>query len=397
MKQIPALQKQIAEKEKVIESLSERIGSVTEIVLGSPSSINATHKVAAEVRQELDLEPGEGLIDPLKKLHRRNQDLATRLVQKDEEIQLARTDQQKIVEQKEELEEGHTAEINAFEGKIADIEAQRVREKQLADEDAANIREQHSRALADLNEQLTEKSNIIDQRDQTIKEREDTIIEQNVKLAELRRKLTPIVEIKNLADGKVVFIPKDLDNDLCYIDIGRGSGIKEGQTFNVYPKDGIQQKHQRGSIEVVDVQETFSVCRVTKGSVEVEDNVANIAFDKTRRYRFVVVGNFDLTFEEVPSPEGRERLIEAIKLFGGIVDDTLDIQADFLVVGHQPTEPIPPGVGATPNTEEAYKRKKEDYDNFQKFQEIANTLNVKRINTKQFVAFTGYVPPKRPN
>jgi hypothetical protein len=217
-----------------------------------------------------------------------------------------------------------------------------------------------------------------------------TIRKKDLAIKELEAKKPK--EFDTPGDGRIVHIPPH--NDICYINLGRRDGVLEDITFMVFPAEGKAAKDFKGSIQVVDVRETFSISKITGGVAGVGDKIANMAYDKSRTFRFVIIGDFDLTGSSAPTASGRIQVKEAIRLAGSKVEDKLDVQTDFLVVGFRPQKPIPPSDDAPATAKKAYEQAMMEYVNYDKFQEQANELNVVKIDTDKFLTFTGYIPKK---
>ncbi|HVT79591.1 MAG TPA: hypothetical protein VHM90_02950, partial [Phycisphaerae bacterium] len=137
-----------------------------------------------------------------------------------------------------------------------------------------------------------------------------------------------------LADGKV--IRTDLVNGLAYITLGKADHLQPGMTFNSfdprialnipvvcgYAADRIPSERQSspiigrvtGSLEVLQVLETYSVCRITQGDsrtrVQAGDLISNAACHATRNRspHFVIDGTFDLNGDGIPTADERDRL-----------------------------------------------------------------------------------------
>ncbi len=136
-----------------------------------------------------------------------------------------------------------------------------------------------------------------------------------------------------------------------YINLGRRDHVTPGLTFAVYdPQSGVrfdtdEDAAGKGSIEVVEVGESESLCHVTtttKGqAVQSGDLIANPVYqhDKNRQFHFVVVGDFDLDGDGLATAAERDRLVRLMKAWGGVLDDKITTQTDFLVAGTRPRHP----------------------------------------------------------
>ena len=205
--------------------------------------------------------------------------------------------------------------------------------------------------------------------------------------------------IARKADGKIIRVFPD--ERLCYINLGREDNVMPGLPFSVYSKEtGIPSSGEgKAKIEVINVGETTSECRIVEWDrtepIMPGDLIANIAFDRTRTYKFVVEGEFDLYGTGRPDPLGNEKIRSLIKRFGGKVLDSVSVDTDFVVMGDEPQRPPTPGEDAPPAVWQIYKNKLKEYNHYQQVKEMAISLRIPILNTNRFLAFTGYVPKIR--
>ncbi len=185
-----------------------------------------------------------------------------------------------------------------------------------------------------------------------------------------------------------------------YISLGSRDHITPGLTFAVYdPQTGVrfdtdEDAAGKGSIEVVEVGDTESLCRITsttKGqAVQAGDLIANPVYqhDKNRVFHFVVIGDFDLDGDGVATAAERERLIRLVKNWGGVIDDKVTTQTDFLVAGTRPSAPMVNSDDQTPGSVTDERTKKQlAYD-----ETIieAKRSTVPILNGNRFLAMVGY-------
>jgi len=184
-----------------------------------------------------------------------------------------------------------------------------------------------------------------------------------------------------------------------YISLGRKDRATPGLTFAVYdPKLGVGSGPDSGGkakLEVVEVGENDSLCRVTfteKGQhVDTNDLIANPVYakDKTRKFHFVVFGEFDLDGDGIATAAEREKIIRLIQSWGGIIDDTLSTQTDFLVMG------AVTGSGAkylsdTDQSGELAKARKAQQDKYNAMVKEARDYSIPLLNANRFLALIGY-------
>lgn len=197
------------------------------------------------------------------------------------------------------------------------------------------------------------------------------------------------------ADGKIVrAIP---GSSVVYVDIGRADNLKAGTTFEVYPPGPESRESVRGkaSLEVVTVNELTSECvvrRETPGQPIVEgDLVANIAFERRFKPRFLVRGSFDLNYDGEVDQNDRDRVSAVIRDWGGQVVDELDANIDFVVVGVAPLTPeLPPGTQISPVVQVQLEQQKAVAEAYDQVIDKARGMSIPVITQSQLLFLTGY-------
>jgi hypothetical protein len=208
--------------------------------------------------------------------------------------------------------------------------------------------------------------------------------------------------------GKIVRAP--VGTGEVYIDLGRRDKIVQGMTFSVHdPRIGVRGKIEenpgqnilaadteaagKGGIEVIQVGETESLCRIEKVNknaiIQVGDLISNPVYQNTRNRKthFRVIGDFDLDGDGVATAGERDRVIQMITAWGGTIDDSVTPQTDFLVAGTPPSVPNKP-VQSTPGGV-AEQRAKELSSYNDEIVE-AKRSSVPILNVNRFLAMIGY-------
>lgn len=200
-------------------------------------------------------------------------------------------------------------------------------------------------------------------------------------------------------DGKIIRVfPEE---KICYINLGREDNVMPGLPFSVYSRQtGIPSSGEgKAKIEVVNVGETTSECRIVQWNrtdpIMAGDIIANVAFDRTRTYKFVVEGDFDLYGTGKPDPLGNSRIRAIIRRFGGKVLDSVTVDTDFVVMGEEPPRPPKPSEDAPPAVWQIYNEKLKQYNHYKQVKAMAVSLQIPILNTNRFLAFTGYTPKVR--
>jgi hypothetical protein len=193
-------------------------------------------------------------------------------------------------------------------------------------------------------------------------------------------------------------------NGEVYISLGRRDRVVSGLTFAVYdPRLGVRigsdaDAAGKGGIEVVDVSETESLCRVTHTTrgqnIQAGDIIANPVYhqDRSRTFRFVVSGDFDLDGDGVATAGERQRLEQMITHWGGTIEPNVTTQTDFLVVGARPASPAarPGGEGAATQPGSVDAARGQIQQSYDDVIVEAKRSNVPILNQNRFLAMIGY-------
>jgi hypothetical protein len=174
------------------------------------------------------------------------------------------------------------------------------------------------------------------------KEKENALIRLDGK----RIQPEPIMTSKS--DGKVV--NRGTEN-VVYIDLGQNDQISEGMQFEVYPQrdgiprlgDGMSDQDMPvglGSLVVEKVFPSSSQCKVTHMEpgrhIQVGDVVGNLIYDRNVKFKFFVFGNFDLGQTGKPNDQDKTKLKSLIVQHGGALQDEINMDTDFIVMGLEP-------------------------------------------------------------
>ena len=193
----------------------------------------------------------------------------------------------------------------------------------------------------------------------------------------------------------------------CYINLGRKDRVVPQLTFSIHdPRVGVKLSADteltpktdadvggKGGLEVIEVGENESLCRVTflkKGqTVQQGDLIANMIYqhDRARKLHFVVFGDFDLDGDGVATATEHDRLVRMITGWGGVVDDNLTAETDYLVLGVRPATPNAKGASDAGGVVPEQIAKQKLYDDL--FTE-AKRASVPILNANRFLAFIGY-------
>lgn len=169
---------------------------------------------------------------------------------------------------------------------------------------------------------------------------------------------------------------------LCYIDVGSDDGVRPQMTFSVYDSDAseVMIDRPKGSIEVVKVVGPHqTLCKITDDDVDniirEGDIIHTPAWDPGRPVHFAIAGFLDINEDGVSD---KPLVINLIKLAGGVIDDTVTPETRFLVLGLPRSDK--PGAEMTARESAAYAA----------VTKAAEELGVDRISPAKLVSYMGW-------
>ncbi|MBK9119846.1 MAG: hypothetical protein IPM18_09645 [Phycisphaerales bacterium] len=200
------------------------------------------------------------------------------------------------------------------------------------------------------------------------------------------------------ADGRIErAIP---GSDIVYINLGSRDRVKAGMGFEVYsPTRGVSDSLRgHASLEVVTVMEMSAECRVTRRDpiqpILEGDTVVNIAYERNRKPKFVVRGDFDLDFDGNVDINGVDQVIAIIREWGGQVVEEIDESVDYVIVGVAPGGPdVAATVGASAAVREQAIQAELARSRYRGLIERAQKTGIPVITQNQFLYLMGYSGP----
>jgi len=238
-----------------------------------------------------------------------------------------------------------------------------------------------------------------------LQSRDKQITDLNSQIRSIKQKLhlfrvntnEPIVQH---ADGNIINIT---EQKTVFINIGSRQQVTKGLTFEVYDKnkgipplgDGRAEEEMpigKASIEVYNVGPDSSECRVVKlqpgEQLVVGDLIMNLVYDPNVHYNFVVFGDFDLSNTNAASPTDAEIIKRLITQWGGRIQNQVDVDTDFVVMGKDPE--LPSKDETDPQSVLRYNQAKQRLDGYQAVIAKAAQLSVPIMNQNRFLYFVGY-------
>jgi hypothetical protein len=186
-------------------------------------------------------------------------------------------------------------------------------------------------------------------------------------------------------------------SDVVYINLGARDKLRAGMGFEVFSPLGerIEGDYRgKASVEIVTVLDTTSEARITRQTplkpIVEGDLLVNVAFEKNRKTRFVVRGDFDLDYDGEVDFDGAERIAGLIREWGGQVVDAVDPSVDFVVVGTGPQAPdVLRGRPVSSVVEDLITTRSKERANWQAVVDAARGWNIPVLSQTQFLYLTG--------
>ena len=310
-----------------------------------------------------------------------------------------------------------SSELEDKEREVTSLTQQLKSARDLFEQQVEQLTDQHEQDRKGFTEQLGEKETQLAELQNTLEVREQQlqqckregdqekrdqglIIErQSRQIADLQQKIQGLKgsfdpeAILRKADGRIMrAIP---GSDVVYVNLGANDNIKVGMGFEVFSQLGSADRTLRGkaSLEVATLMEDTAECRVMRfdpGQPILEgDIVVNIAYEQSRKPKFVVRGDFDLDFDGMTDADGTHRIATIIQQWGGQVVPELDESVDYVVVGVPPTAgEVRPG--ASDIVRDQAERRSLERSQFQRMIGDARSMYIPVITQNQFLFLTGY-------
>jgi hypothetical protein len=316
-----------------------------------------------------------------------------------QQLQAAADERAQIVKARDELVAAKDKEIAAVRGEMEQGNVQLATFRQQNLGTVKNVQSSATAALTQQQESNAQLSSQLNQATTTI-----TKLQQQLEQVTNRLKGTRVgvneATIQK-ADGHIVRVP---DNETVIIDLGLGDQIVKGMTFEVYDSqkgipalgDGMRDGDMpegKASIEVIEMGPGYSRCRVIRRKpgygLVIGDLIANLVYDSTQKYNFVVYGNFDLNNDGRADSADADVIKRVITRWGGNVTNEVNINTDFVVMGKEPkAEPI------LKDDDAVVKQQKTEaqaaYDQYMNVLKQASSLNIPIMNQNRFLNFVGY-------
>jgi len=306
------------------------------------------------------------------------------------------------------MDSQHTQDLDARDAQIAQLQKQlddeqrkaKVHELEYQDLgkklEARYVAENNGllQQIASLEEQLKQAQDDNNKMNDEIKKYQLAVNQLNERLRKFQP--TPDAVTPFEPDGYIVNI--DEREKLAYINLAKGDQMYRGLKFSVYdrfrriPKSG----QGKGAIEVIEIMDTISKCRITvfdaSNPIMTNDIIANLVWNKDKKYNFCVAGDFDFDSDGLVDQDGLQKITELIKHWGGQVTTTLSVDTDFLVLGQPPAIPTKPSdeYGEDSPIVQAYRQASQRLTEYKETIENGKALDVPTFNLSRFFYFIGF-------
>ncbi len=206
-----------------------------------------------------------------------------------------------------------------------------------------------------------------------------------------------------LVDGRVIDVS---GSDQVFINRGRQNRIVLGMTFEVYdnassirvdPQTGEMQRG-KASLQVIHVGDRSSTCRVIRSvrgrPVVSDDVIANAVYDPEYQFKFLVHGRFDLDGDGRATESEAEYIRNLVMEWGGqvVTGDQLPGDLDFLVLGVEPSEPLPPGPDASQAMIDDWAERRAARETYTRLFRQARDAQIPILNHNRFLILIGHTP-----
>jgi hypothetical protein len=206
-----------------------------------------------------------------------------------------------------------------------------------------------------------------------------------------------------LVDGAIVGV-NAADREV-FVSLGSRDNLVLGMAFTVYSdatqiRPNAQGEYPSGkaTIEIISIAEDSSRARIlseVRGNpVVVDDVIANAAYDPTKVYKFMVIGNFATAGANVATPAGADEIRALLDRWGGEVIDDLTGDLDFLVLGSRPRVPQDPPVDAPIEVFEEFRRQERKTQRYDEMLEYARATSVPVLNQNRLYTLIGGGPSR---
>lgn len=357
-------------------------------------SANQAISKAAEAHPEA-LSPTTSLIDGVRRLTSTLTEAKRRAVATSDELERLRRTNDELNQLSRRLSEEFESEVGALREDYRQTETQYTSAISEKESQREALQASLDRTSQELQQLKVELEGGATSKDQEITRLTDMVEELRSIVDDFQDLGMDPEAILTKADGKVLrAVP---GSEIVYINLGERHNIKVGMGFEVFSQlSASRDVRGKASIEVSAVLPNTAECRVTRRTsaqpIIEGDIVVNLAYERDRRPKFVVRGEFDLDYDGRPDTAagGGDRVAAVIEQWGGQVVNEFDETVDFVIVGTAPYVPaLRPGAITPTNLTQVERRRIQNSD-FRDLIKEARSMYVPVITQSQFLFLTGY-------
>lgn len=315
-----------------------------------------------------------------------------------------------LTAQYQQLQEQFNADKQEAAFKEQQLVAQVQSYQQNANDIQAKYDELQKQMARSADEQIQAVNKRLEEEQNKLKQKQMELTDTETKLAQanksLREALSRLEAIRPRPDKEVAayqpdagILRVDLQNNMVYLDAGSDDHVYRGLTFAVFDRNAPIPESGEGKaeIEVFQVEPKVSVARIVRGNkknpIVKEDLVANLIWDSKSSNKFVVLGDFDFDGDGRVDADGSQRIREMIERWGGVVENDVTIETDFVIVGLEPmpmARPDQAEADLDPGLMEKYEASLTAKDTYNATLQRAKELSAPVFNQKRFFYLIGY-------
>ena len=376
----------------VVKQFQSQVSDLTRFITGQSKDVEATIAEIEAARTRTETQ--RGLVPALIELHSRRGQLLEQIAAREDLLAEAQAEIKSKEETITSISNDLSGQVAALGEKVQELDNKFNQQHDTYQTDLGTARQKWGNDRDNLNEQISDKIRTIQDIQTKVLALENRVRELIKQIQEQSPKADPM-QVALQADGKVMQVAGQ--GQICYINIGEKDRVMTGLTFTVYSPTGVTTDGEgKGTIRVTTVGPNTSECRILQQDqhdpISPRDLIANIAFDSTKTFTFVVEGDFDLYGTGRPTPQGAEDAKSLIRRYGGKVIDQIGIDTDFIVIGGEPVRPSRPSDTARGQELQVYREQLQVYERFNRIKVDAQTMHVPILNPNKFLAFIGYAP-----
>jgi hypothetical protein len=391
-----------ARSSTVADTMHSQIKALANLISGKEDMLQPG--LEAETRRALKqiADASPGVINPNDTLLTAITKLGSGYGKQTQQLAALKAERDELAGLNDQISAGNATARKEFEEQVAELRDNLARVEKEKDEAVAAKDKQFSE-LQTASEAQADEMN----RARTLKQTTDREIEIEIarlkklineyqkKIDELRPSAFDVNALLTKADGRIMrAIP---GSDVVYINLGSRDKLRAGMGFEVFSPMGERTDSDyrgKASIEIVTVLDTTAEARITRQTalkpIVEGDVIVNVAFEKNRKTKFVVRGDFDLDYDGETDFDGLERISGLIREWGGQVVPEVDESVDFVVVGTGPQAPdVLQGRPISSVVEDLITTRSKERANWLAVVEAAKARNIPVLTQTQFLFLTG--------